>query len=818
MTDRIPKRIPRWFPLAWIALLLTVFYWPVLVEGETFFAFDILGSYLPWSSHITEMPVNNLLISDPVNQVYPVLKHIHDCRQQNLDPYWMPQMFAGAPLPAGAFTRYGSPLVAPLLYLFSPTGAHDCLLALALAGAAAFLYRYLRFMRLERTPALIGATAWMFNGFVMVWFEFELMPILAAATPGLLLGIEKWIRRRRVRDALIITLAGGIGITSGFAHVFIYVSLFVGAYAVVRVIQERTALLALPPRAWLGPILAGVLLVGMAAPFAVSHVMLIHGGQRQGFSFEQLWFHTGRLPARYLPTLLMPDLYGSPLLRRTIPLREAPTQMYNNYNELCIYAGIGTLTLALLSLGGMRRHPPIRFFAIAAVAVLAMAMGSWLYYPLWRWVPGLRLTSATRILFLFGFCLSVLAAFGASLWYGAELPRWWRYCVSLLLLGAMLGLAGFVSSDAGLHWLGEPLTRMDVPLDAMLLQARPALPTLLVPLVFALAAAGLLLLSERMQDKKARHVAALAILVLIAVDLVRFGAAYNTTTPSFLGAVPTPGIQYLDDVDEPFRVITMGRFMHNTFSVFGIEDAGGYASVYPKRYADYLALAQGLNEEDRARQITRWIRFSNPFSPMFSLLNVRYLLLPPGRGRERGNWAPVFRGGIDILENRACFPRAFLAHRIHTTESPEDAQTWLRTADAFTLRNTVLLESPLPEGVEHPQAATVAQPESNARIERYEPCRVVVRTKAEAPGLLVLADSFHPGWSAFVDGKPKAILQAYTIFRAVPVPAGNHLVEFHFTAARLKTSRRIGHAAWAGLLLAGIVTLVRTRRRDAQTN
>jgi hypothetical protein len=54
-----------------------------------------------------------------------------------------------------------------------------------------------------------------------------------------------------------------------------------------------------------------------------------------------------------------------------------------------------------------------------------------------------------------------------------------------------------------------------------------------------------------------------------------------------------------------------------------------------------------------------------------------------------------------------------------------------------------------------------------------------VRLEAElsSDGHVVLVDTHDPGWRVSVDGRPAPLLEANVAFRAVPVPAGRHVVE-----------------------------------------
>ncbi len=44
-------------------------------------------------------------------------------------------------------------------------------------------------------------------------------------------------------------------------------------------------------------------------------------------------------------------------------------------------------------------------------------------------------------------------------------------------------------------------------------------------------------------------------------------------------------------------------------------------------------------------------------------------------------------------------------------------------------------------------------------------------------GLVVLSDTYFPGWTATVDGKPVGILEVYGALRGVVVEKGEHRIE-----------------------------------------
>ena len=97
------------------------------------------------------------------------------------------------------------------------------------------------------------------------------------------------------------------------------------------------------------------------------------------------------------------------------------------------------------------------------------------------------------------------------------------------------------------------------------------------------------------------------------------------------------------------------------------------------------------------------------------------------------------------------------------------------------------------------EAATAARGgKGSARITELRGDRVRLETELDAPGLVVLADAWDPGWRAWVDGRLAPVLQANVAFRAVALPAGSHVVELRYRPP----------IALVGLAITGLSTLV----------
>jgi hypothetical protein len=97
-------------------------------------------------------------------------------------------------------------------------------------------------------------------------------------------------------------------------------------------------------------------------------------------------------------------------------------------------------------------------------------------------------------------------------------------------------------------------------------------------------------------------------------------------------------------------------------------------------------------------------------------------------------------------------------------------------SDRVVLEKTTPSSNCLPLKENAPEEVPVGE----VKIENPNPNRTQVQLTKGAPGWLVIADTWYPGWCAWVDGKPASIWRANYLFRAVQVEAGSHTVTLEY--------------------------------------
>ena len=211
----------------------------------------------------------------------------------------------------------------------------------------------------------------------------------------------------------------------------------------------------------------------------------------------------------------------------------------------------------------------------------------------------------------------------------------------------------------------------------------------------------------------------------------------------------------------------------------------------------YLAF---LNFADRADPETRF--------RLLGSLNIKYLISfrpLPYKGIALVRYFPEFPSWLYKLDRSV--PRVYTVNKSVAETNSQRVLERLSSPDFDMLREIVLDEMP----VIKPQHALVA----TAEIVRYENQRVIIRTSLNDSGILVLADSYYPGWNAYVDGKKEGILRANLFFRAVALSAGDHTVEFRYEPMSFRIGFVISVTTIFALIVTTVICVLRKRREKA---
>ncbi len=210
----------------------------------------------------------------------------------------------------------------------------------------------------------------------------------------------------------------------------------------------------------------------------------------------------------------------------------------------------------------------------------------------------------------------------------------------------------------------------------------------------------------------------------------------------------------------------------------------GYNAIQLARYDAYMEALNGRPQNYHDADV-----FPGGLdSPLLDLLNTRYIVVPsdigaesPASLRELEREMPtVYEDGtVKILENREALPHAWIVHSARQTTEEEALK--LLASGAVDPSETALLEQ-APPGLAVPADASG----DRALVESYEANKMQIEVETGSKGLLVLSDVYYPAWKAYVDGEPVPLYRADHLFRAIPIPAGEHTVELRYESWPLR--------------------------------
>lgn len=477
-----------------------------------------------------------------------------------------------------------------------------------------------------------------------------------------------------------------------------------------------------------------------------------------------------------LITLLAPDFFGNP--------RAGNFWGYANYWEDAVYIGLLTVYLAGWAFFSTRRSkkptinaqtfepsrlPTIIFLVAITVVSFILALGK--NTPIFPWlyknIPTFDMFLApTRYTLWATFSLALLAGYGADAW--RRPTGWGLYFTRLAVAGSFAIIFGALLT----------------PYFAT--QARQT--SITASVLTGFFAAGILILTLRAPETEAgtaRPAWIWAVIFLLSLDLMI--AYFNINPPGSIQlynpknpAADELKVQlgghrlYISETDEyPLKFERFFRFdtyspeetWNNLRSVFlpntnifdEFPSVNNFDPLIPTRYARWMKMVNEAESTARTNLLSLMdvglVEQVAPDKPYV----VEFAKNPHP---ERFRWVPCAVQSKD----------------------PEEAWELVQEAasqDQYFQHYVILENQPSESNIN----CTDSGNQADITMLSENPNSISLKINAPQEGWLVVSDVWYPGWNARVDGVPHPILRANYLFRAVHIPAGEHLITFGYTPA-----------------------------------
>lgn len=812
-----------------LLLALMVFFWPAVFGGRVLLPTDLIFDLDPlWRPLMPDgytHPANQIL-TDQVYAFFPWKVHTVRSLAQGRLPLWNPYINGGQSFIGNGQSAIFGPF-SLLGYLFPLYSSYVAIAVLRLFVAGIFTFLFAREIGLSKSGALLAVITFAFSGPMITWLGYPLSPVIVWL-PAMLLTTERMLTRVSRLYTITTGLIIGAQFLGGHPETSFHVMLTWAVYTLYRLVSiegwRPARILPLLMKA----ITAGAIGVLLAAV--------------QLFPFVEALFHSAALSAKKIEvsgkvsvlivrlfcewhdwpkavTIFLPLYFGT-------DLDGSYWYPYGNYVEQNAYTGVLPLALAImvafsnLSRRSSPRRSFVRFFALMAIICIGVALRLPLLNVV-NYLPLFSLAANGRLRLIYAFAVALLAGLGLDEIRRTR-ERSLRTTLRILALIALVSLffivltyGGFVifkdavissgrdfmEANWGTPYLSRPLeyyyALVEERYEKKLALFHPSNIVMYLPMLILLA--WFVLHRWGPRQSASTKVWVYAALGLTMFDAFLVGMPFNPTiAPQHV--FPTPGaIQFLQQDRDIYRVSGTDLILYpNSAMVFGISDIRGYDAIVPRRYTNLIDSLAGHHR----------FHFHSLFveaeSPLFDLLNVKYVLTDQELDKK---WELVYRdaGSVRVYWNQNVLPRAFVVYRAEIVDTAD--QSLERVLDsAFDPRERVVLEQ-MPTGWTELPATTSA---ATVQITDYQANRVTLDVETAADGLLVLTDTYAPGWKALLDGYPTPVYIANHAFRTVVVPAGTHQVEFVYEPLGFRIGAAISFLTMAALML--IPLAIRTKR------
>ncbi|OGK18436.1 hypothetical protein A3H83_03390 [Candidatus Roizmanbacteria bacterium RIFCSPLOWO2_02_FULL_39_8] len=644
-------------------------------------------------------------------------------------PLWTDMIGTGYPILAESQMGFFNIFSLTLYSLFSYLVAFNLQYIFIYFFAFSGMYAFLRNMKVSPAASFLGGFSFAFSGFYITHISHQNMILTASYIPWLFLLIDLFTRTKKSRYLLISILFLSQQLFAGYVQITFITWIFMGLYLIFNAYVEKKKIKkSVALRTGIIGVLVGVVFIISAAQVIPTAELIDHTARKNGLSpTENIQYS---YPFKHLITFLDPFLLGSP--------RDGTYPHYNLFDgsifwENTGYIGLIPLVLAVLSLFTVKKNKKTLVFI-------------------------------------------------------------------LLLLSALLLMTGKHSPFYFIHTL-PPINRFRIP------------SRYLIMFVFSLcimSAIGFDELMKRIRNRKIIQLRAILSIVLVSLSVYNIfliwgnyhliGRANEWFSDSQTGA-------YIKHVQKPGRVFSIlgasfwvDYFLKNGWSknsnyfyfrnglspnyniLAGVDEYDAYVGkVNTNRQLAYRSVVlSGITEEHK-----NTLKISTMSAKLLGLASVRYFIAPEKidntvfKQKFSTTQNPVGLAAYNIFENSLFLPRVRIVYDYSISKTLQSLQEGL-ISSTFDPRKSVLLESEPHHSFEKKCIDSPSICPTSVSFTKDKDTLIELTTTSINYGLLVLADSYYPGWKALIDNKETEIFPANLNQRAIILPAGKHTVRFEY--------------------------------------
>lgn len=785
LRGRVARHLaPSRHPLAWagvfLALVVIVVMWREVFAAGQLLADDI------WTS-------------DLLNNNVPPRAFIGRELRAGRFPLWLPGSYGGLPLVPQGEAALMSPFTWVLYGLFDRIRATTMTVAIHTWIAGFGMTLLARRFGARMLSATAAGVAFMLCGFLIEHLKHVNMHHAAAFLPWLVFSADRLRASPGVRTALPFGALAALQLAEGHPQVCYMSAFLLGPAFLYRMAATRHTWRAQAAgylaRVSGALVLAGVVTFLLAGAYLVAGHELYTHSERATETLDK-WEFCTRFDFKWenLYTLGWAHVFGNGANATYDP-------RHGLFWESWLYVGMVPVFGAVLALGlGVRRAAlrrwraagPIFGWALLSGLMFALMLGkhSSIYAAAFRVVPGMAwFRFPQRFALVLEVTVLLLAALGFDALRKAAAKR----------LGAGAGTL------CGVLLLGA--TTVD-------------LVSIMGGHFFAIPRAVVL--------KPPETVAALA--DLAPSEAWRFLPVFSSETHAESFGVARGWQKW-----KPY-VPQWALLQPSTHLYWNLESVSGYTSMVPAEVASALgslnaigalsspASYSAVRPKECAKQP---VRFSGPcratlkcrpgMATSYGAFNTRFLLSPlemedcPGWTLRRT--VPSGDYKIGIYENDFVLPRAYVIDKVVDVPTVKAAAESLARGDVDPSHvATRVLTGPAAS----PPAQKGVRPAKSPPLRKAQPCTYEalvpgsrrVTCDLDAPGYLIIADTFYPGVEVHMDGRPVEPFLAHGIQMGLPIEAGRHEITARFRP-RYAWLVVMGIAGWIALALLAAILLVR---------